>query len=48
MMINRYNVEKSEDVKGLIWSCQKCGVDKVDVITTQNKIKGKLEEEIKR
>ena len=39
-------VEKSEDVKGLIWSCQKCVVDKVDVITTLNKIKEQHEEEM--
>ena len=39
-------VEKSEDVKGLIWSCQKCNVNKVDVITSLKKIKEHLEEEI--
>ena len=39
-------VEKSEDVKGLRWSCQKCIVNKVDVITSLKKIKEHLEEEI--
>ena len=34
-------VEKSEDVKG-----QKCIINKVDVITSLNKIKEPLEEEI--
>ena len=32
-------VEKSEDVDGPIWSCQKCIVNKVDVITSLKKIK---------
>ena len=39
-------VEKSEDLKGLIWACQKCNVNKVDVITSLKKIKEHLEEEI--
>ena len=39
-------VEKSENVKGLLWSCQKCMVNKVDVITSLKKIKEQPEEEI--
>ena len=39
-------VEKSEDVKGLIWSFQKCIVNKVDMITSFKNIKEHLEEEI--
>ena len=33
-------------MKGLIWSCQKCNVNKVDVITSLKKIKEHIEEEI--
>ena len=39
-------VKKSEDVNGRTWSCQKCIVNKVDVITSLKKIKDQLEEEI--
>ena len=39
-------VERSDDVKGLIWSCHKCIVNKVDVITSINKIIEQHEEEI--
>ena len=39
-------VEKSEDVHGLLWSCQTCIVNKLDALTELKKIKEQLEQEI--
>ena len=39
-------VEKSEAVHALLWSCQTCIVNKVDVLTELKKIKKQLEQEI--